>query len=171
MPLGTEVGLGQGHIVLDGDPVASQKGGHSKPQFAADVYCGQMAANLSNCWSLVRTVIYATRCSFKSVISPPTHEYIGCTGTVLAIVGSQPVFAPWYTALLIIESLECDLYRTMNDIGYWFFFSFLLQSYHHFLQLLRHQLLQQPQRVKFTNYLDKNQQLFFCAQRYCVHAT
>jgi len=42
MPLGTEVGLGQGHIVLDGDPVTSQKGGHSKPQFSAHVYCGQM---------------------------------------------------------------------------------------------------------------------------------
>jgi len=44
MPLGTEVGLGQDHIVLDGDPVAPQKGRHIKPQFSAHVYCGQMAA-------------------------------------------------------------------------------------------------------------------------------
>ena len=31
---GMEVGLGPGHIVLDGDP---------GPQFSAEVYCGQMA--------------------------------------------------------------------------------------------------------------------------------
>jgi len=39
MPLGVEVGLGPGHIVLDGDPAPSPKG-HS-PQFSAHVYCGQ----------------------------------------------------------------------------------------------------------------------------------
>ena len=39
MPLGTEVGLDPGHIVLDGDPVPTQKG-HS-PQFAAHVCCCQ----------------------------------------------------------------------------------------------------------------------------------
>jgi len=38
-----EVGLGPGHIVLDGDPaLAPQKRRHS-PQFSAHVYCGQMA--------------------------------------------------------------------------------------------------------------------------------
>jgi len=32
MPLGTEVGLGAGDIVLDGDPASPlQKGGHSPP--------------------------------------------------------------------------------------------------------------------------------------------
>jgi len=45
-PLGTEVGLGPGDIVLDWDPAASpsqkRKGGHS-PQFSADVRCGQTA--------------------------------------------------------------------------------------------------------------------------------
>jgi len=41
MPLGTEVSLGTGHIVLDRDP-ASPQNGHS-PQFSAHVYCGQMA--------------------------------------------------------------------------------------------------------------------------------
>jgi len=41
MPLGTEVGLGQGDFVLDGDP-APQKGG-TAPQFLAHVYCGQTA--------------------------------------------------------------------------------------------------------------------------------
>jgi len=36
MPLdcGTEVGLGPGHIVLDGDPVPSHGKGHSTPTFA-----------------------------------------------------------------------------------------------------------------------------------------
>jgi len=42
MPLGTDVGLSTGHIVLDGDPAAPQKRGHS-PQFLAHVCCGQTA--------------------------------------------------------------------------------------------------------------------------------
>jgi len=34
MKLGTEIGLGLGHVVLDGDPgPPSQKGGHSPPIF------------------------------------------------------------------------------------------------------------------------------------------
>jgi len=40
MPPDTEVGLGPGHIVLDGDPAAPK--GHS-PQFSAHVCCGQTA--------------------------------------------------------------------------------------------------------------------------------
>jgi len=39
MKLGMEVGLGPGHIVLDGDPAPHPKG-HS-PQLSAHVYCGQ----------------------------------------------------------------------------------------------------------------------------------
>ena len=45
MPLGKEVGLGPGHIVLDGDPA---------PSLSAHAYCGQTVAHLSNCWALVR---------------------------------------------------------------------------------------------------------------------
>ena len=44
MPLGVEVGLGPGDIVLDGDqasPTPSQKRGTAP--FLAHVYCGQMA--------------------------------------------------------------------------------------------------------------------------------
>jgi len=59
MPLGIEVDLSQGHIVLDGDPafipekgaqtqLPSQKRGHS-PQFLSDVYCGETVAHLSYC--------------------------------------------------------------------------------------------------------------------------
>jgi len=42
MLLGAEVGLGPGHIVLDGDPAPSLKGG-TAPRFSAHVYCGQTA--------------------------------------------------------------------------------------------------------------------------------
>jgi len=40
MKLGTEVGLGPGHTVLDGDP-APQKRGTAYPYFSAHGYCGQ----------------------------------------------------------------------------------------------------------------------------------
>jgi len=43
MKLGTQVGLGPGHIVLDGDPAPPPPKGHSPP-FSAHICCGQMAA-------------------------------------------------------------------------------------------------------------------------------
>jgi len=43
MPLVTEVGLGPGQIVFDGDPATSEKGAQMLPQFSAYVCCGQMA--------------------------------------------------------------------------------------------------------------------------------
>ena len=42
MPLGTQVGLGPGYIVLDGDP-APPKGGTAPSHFLPHDYCGQMA--------------------------------------------------------------------------------------------------------------------------------
>ena len=42
MALGMEVGLGEGHTVLDGDPAPAPKRGRA-PQFLAHVYCGQKA--------------------------------------------------------------------------------------------------------------------------------
>jgi len=36
------IGLAPGHIVLDGDPASPQKGAQ-RPQFSADVCCGQTA--------------------------------------------------------------------------------------------------------------------------------
>ena len=42
IPLGAEVGLGPGDIVLDGDPAPSNKG-HSTPHFSTHVDCGQTA--------------------------------------------------------------------------------------------------------------------------------
>jgi len=43
MKLGLQVGLGPGHIVLDGDPAPSPPTGHSL-QFSAHFCSGQMAA-------------------------------------------------------------------------------------------------------------------------------
>jgi len=42
MKLGVEVGLGPGHIVLDGEPVPPKKCGNSLPTFWP-MYCGQTA--------------------------------------------------------------------------------------------------------------------------------
>ena len=48
MKLGTQIGLGPGHIVSDGDPAPLLQRG-TDPQFSANISCGQMAAwiNLS----------------------------------------------------------------------------------------------------------------------------
>ena len=46
MPLGTEIGLGLGDIVLDDNPAPHGKG-HSSPHFLAHVQCGQTVAHLS----------------------------------------------------------------------------------------------------------------------------
>jgi len=44
MKLGIQVGLGPGHIVLDGDPAPPPQTGDRALQFSAHVCCGQMAA-------------------------------------------------------------------------------------------------------------------------------
>jgi len=44
MKLGTQVGLGPGHIVLDGDPAALPQRGTGAPQFSAHICCGHRAA-------------------------------------------------------------------------------------------------------------------------------
>jgi len=43
MKLGMQVGLGTGHIVLDGTPGPPTPTGHSHPQFSAHICCGRMA--------------------------------------------------------------------------------------------------------------------------------
>jgi len=55
MKLGMQVGLGPGHIVLDGDQLPPKKGRGTAPHphFSAHVYYGQTVAHLSNCWALV----------------------------------------------------------------------------------------------------------------------
>ena len=50
MPLSTEVGLGPGDSVLDGDPTPPHgKGYSSPPHFPNHTHCGQTVARLSNC--------------------------------------------------------------------------------------------------------------------------
>ena len=48
MPLAMEVGLGPGHIVLDGDPAPPRpkRGGGVAPHFSVHVYCGQTARRI-----------------------------------------------------------------------------------------------------------------------------
>jgi len=46
---GKLIGLGQIHIVLDGDPAPAHGEGHSRPHFSAHAYCGQTVAHLSHC--------------------------------------------------------------------------------------------------------------------------
>jgi len=46
MKLGMQVGLGPGHIVLDGDPAPPLQKGHSPLQFSAHICCDQRAARI-----------------------------------------------------------------------------------------------------------------------------
>ena len=43
MPVGTEIGLGPGHILLDGDPASIPQKGQIITQFWTHAYCGQTA--------------------------------------------------------------------------------------------------------------------------------
>jgi len=47
MPLGTEVGLGPGGTVLDGDSAPPRKGAHQSPLFGP--LCSGTITHLSNC--------------------------------------------------------------------------------------------------------------------------
>jgi len=47
MPLGTEVDLGSGGIVLDGDPAPPRKPAQQPPIFVA--FCSGTVVHLSNC--------------------------------------------------------------------------------------------------------------------------
>jgi len=57
MPLSTEVGLGPGDIVLDGDPAYPTERDTAGPYFSDHVYCGQAVVHLSNCRALVRVIL------------------------------------------------------------------------------------------------------------------
>jgi len=52
IPLGTEIGLGPGDIVLDGDPAPQRKGTRHLPLFGPCLLC-QTVTQLSNCSALV----------------------------------------------------------------------------------------------------------------------
>jgi len=49
MPLGTDLCLGPGDIVLDGNPVPPIRGTAAHPQFSAGVHFGKTIGHLSYC--------------------------------------------------------------------------------------------------------------------------
>jgi len=49
LKLGVKVGLGPGHIVLDGDPAPPTETGTVAPPLFGHVYCGQTVTHLSYC--------------------------------------------------------------------------------------------------------------------------
>jgi len=53
MPLGREVGLGAGHIALDGELAPPTERDAAAPTFWPMSYCGWTVAHLSYCWALV----------------------------------------------------------------------------------------------------------------------
>jgi len=70
MALGMELGLGPGHIVLDGDPAPPQKGPKAH-QFSAHVCCGQTAAWIKMPLSTEVGPAYATLCSMWTHLPSP----------------------------------------------------------------------------------------------------
>jgi len=64
MPFGTEVGLGPGDIVLDGDPALPTERAQRPPLFG-HVYYDQTVAHLSNCRDLVKGVYSLTRSNVR----------------------------------------------------------------------------------------------------------
>jgi len=54
MPFGKEVGLGPGHIVLDGDPVGIQPPTAAPPHFRTTPIVAKRSTRLSNCCALVK---------------------------------------------------------------------------------------------------------------------
>ena len=63
MPLGMEVSLGPGDIVLDGDPAPlPKKGAEPSPKFSAHVHCGQTGGWIKITIGMMGTLVQATLC-------------------------------------------------------------------------------------------------------------
>jgi len=63
MALGTEIDLGPGDFVLDGDQLTSSKRGRSPlPQFVAHVYCNQTAGWIKMALGMEAASAQATLC-------------------------------------------------------------------------------------------------------------
>ena len=73
MALGMEAGLGQGDVVLDGDPAPTPRKDHSSPHFSGHVCCYQTVAHLSYCSALTDDAI-----NHKSQRNVVTH--LRCDG-------------------------------------------------------------------------------------------
>ena len=64
MPLGTEVDLGPGHIVLDGVSATAKGAQQPPPLFSVHVYCGHGRPSqllLSTCFSLLLEILERNR--------------------------------------------------------------------------------------------------------------
>jgi len=82
MKLGTQVGFGPGHIVLDGIQLLSPKG-HS-PQFLAHICCGQMAGRIK---MPLGTEVGLVPGDFVSDVDP-------CSSPLPKRGGASPIFGP-----------------------------------------------------------------------------
>jgi len=81
MPLGTEIGLGPGDIVSDGDPAPPplQKGAQQPHHFSHVYYACQTVAHLCNCWALVKSVFNAQR--YASAVDTPSRPAVSVCPT------------------------------------------------------------------------------------------
>jgi len=61
MPVGIEVGLGPGDIVLDGDPAPPRQGAQQSPPLFGPL-CSGTVAHLSNYWAVVCLWFYVIWC-------------------------------------------------------------------------------------------------------------
>ena len=72
-PLGTEVDLGPGHIVLDGGPSSRERGTAAPPLFSAHVYCGHGRPSQLPL-SFVTTDVFICRFALKTVTASSELE-------------------------------------------------------------------------------------------------
>jgi len=68
--LGMKVGLGPGHIVLDGDPAPPPPKGQS-PQFSVHICCGQMAGWIKTVLGTEVGLVQATLCQMGTHLPSP----------------------------------------------------------------------------------------------------
>jgi len=102
MPLGREVDLSPGNIVLDGDPTPQKRG--MDPQFSAHVYCGQMVAHLSCCWALVQ--LYDTPANFNyETIHHRCYYQQQCTKSVILDLNQSPYWTKCQEGKTIMMSI------------------------------------------------------------------
>jgi len=129
MPLNKEVGLGPGHIVLDGDPVGDPAPPTAAPpHFSAHVYCGQTVARLSSCWARVsfRTSPLLWHCwssgrkgvgsACAAAPAPLTSDWAWSQVTTEQLSGEDWTFAPSNTSILTFTLAMCQLW---NGFCYW----------------------------------------------------
>jgi len=98
MALGMEVGLGPGHIVLDGDPAPLPKRG-TAPQFSAHFYCGETAVCI--------------RIPLGTVVGLSLWDIVLDGDPALSpLLGTSPSnFRPMFAVAKRLDRLRCHLVR------------------------------------------------------------